>query len=210
MSVEIRVPSLGESIVDAVIANWLKHVGEPVQQGDGLVELETDKVNVEVSAEQSGILQQIIKKEGDVVAVGEVLGIIDEHGRVPLADTLAPAVSGNISSALSSSQTTTDGQRPPSPLARKIAAEHNVDLAQVKGSSQYGRVTKDDVINYLEQSTQQPSPATVVASPPQAVSSVSTNNATRDIPTPAAISLPTLQGRPSPSVWLKPSIQQQC
>src|SRR6267154_6729745 len=78
MPVEIRVPSLGESIVDAVIANWLKHEGDHVNQGDALVELETDKVNVEVTAEQSGVLQKIVKQEGDTVAVGEVLGVIGE------------------------------------------------------------------------------------------------------------------------------------
>src|SRR5713101_4889439 len=86
MSIEIRVPSLGESIVDATIATWLKHEGDPVQQGDALVELETDKINVEVNAEQSGILQQVIKKEGDNVAVGDVLGIIGEA-----AETAPPA-----------------------------------------------------------------------------------------------------------------------
>src|SRR5437588_2771909 len=78
MPVEIRVPSLGESIVDAVIASWLKHEGDNVSQGDALVELETDKVNVEVTAEQSGVLQKIVKQEGDTVAVDEILGVIDE------------------------------------------------------------------------------------------------------------------------------------
>src|SRR2546423_13302720 len=80
MPVEIRVPSLGESIVDAVIASWLKHEGDNVSQGDALVELETDKVNVEVTAEQRGVLQKIVKQEGDTVAVDEVLAVIDEGG----------------------------------------------------------------------------------------------------------------------------------
>src|SRR5436190_33119 len=78
MPIEIRVPSLGESIVDAVIASWLKHEGDNVSQWDALVELETDKVNVEVTAEQNGVLQKIIKQEGETVAVDEVLGVIDE------------------------------------------------------------------------------------------------------------------------------------
>src|SRR5437870_1879051 len=76
MSIEIRVPQLGESIVDAVVATWLKHEGDTVQQGEAVVELETDKANIEVSAEQSGILQMIKRHEGDYVAVDEVLGII--------------------------------------------------------------------------------------------------------------------------------------
>src|SRR5437660_10396174 len=78
MSGEIRVPTMGESIVDAVVASWLKHEGDSVSQGDALVELETDKVNVEVTAEQSGVLQKIVKHEGDTVSVGDVLGTIGE------------------------------------------------------------------------------------------------------------------------------------
>src|SRR6266567_439283 len=89
MSTEIRVPALGESIVDAVIAKWLKHEGDAVQQGDVLVELETDKVNVEVNAEQSGVLQRVDKKEGDVVAVGDVLGLIGEGSGVSTAKSSA-------------------------------------------------------------------------------------------------------------------------
>src|SRR5215469_5226340 len=76
MSVEIRVPSLGESIVDATVASWLKREGDPVQRGEALVELETDKINVEVNAEEDGVLQKIAKQAGDIVAVGEVIGTI--------------------------------------------------------------------------------------------------------------------------------------
>ena len=76
---EIRVPTMGESIVDAVVASWLKHEGESVSQGDALVELETDKVNVEVSAERSGVLQKILKQAGDEVTVGDVLGMIGDE-----------------------------------------------------------------------------------------------------------------------------------
>src|SRR5438477_6081105 len=98
MPVEIRVPSLGESIVDAVIASWLKHEGDNVSQGDALVELETDKVNVEVSAEQSGVLQKIVKQEGDTVAVGEILGVIGEGPATEAeagTDVPVPAGMGN-------------------------------------------------------------------------------------------------------------------
>src|SRR2546428_13690684 len=83
MAVEIHVPALGESIVDAVIATWLKKEGDQVKQGESLVELETDKVNVEVSAEQNGVLQKILKHEGDVVAVGDVLGMIGDSVEEP-------------------------------------------------------------------------------------------------------------------------------
>ena len=166
MAVEIKVPSLGESIVDAVVANWLKHEGDSVSQGEALVELETDKVNVDVPSEQSGILQKIEKQEGDVVSVGDVLCLIGESAAVPapVATTaptnrsgslpeIAPTPSGQLSAL--------DSHRPPSPLARRIAAENNVDLSQIRGDSARGRVTKDDVINYLEQSKSGQLPAIV-------------------------------------------------
>lgn len=185
MAVEIRVPALGESIVDATIATWLKREGDTVKRGEALVELETDKVNVEVNAEEDGVLQKTNKQVGDVVSVGEVIGIIaasagtesssneatTESVKVtPLApgqqettQAMPPAEPlQNTASAVQEqrtvavSQTGSDAQRPPSPLARRIAAENNVDLAQVKGSSPHGRITKDDVITYMEQSTQTP------------------------------------------------------
>src|SRR5437588_8361891 len=98
MSGEIRVPTMGESIVDAVIATWLKHEGDSVSQGEALVELETDKVNVEVSAEQSGVLQKIVKQEGDTVAVGEILGVIGDGASTEAeagTDVPVPAGMGN-------------------------------------------------------------------------------------------------------------------
>lgn len=176
MSVEIRVPTLGESIVDATIANWLKHEGDTVNVGDALVELETDKVNVEVTAGQSGILQKIVKREGDTVAVDEVLGVIgDQVATAAPAQTQAttsvsaPAANGQGGQqVLTGPLQSTDGQRPPSPLARRIAEDHNVDISQVKGNSPHGRVVKDDVISYMEQqrSEQQQAP---VAAPVAAV-----------------------------------------
>src|SRR5688572_22312408 len=78
MALEIRVPELGESIVDAVIVKWLKQPGEQVSRNEPLVELETDKVNVEVPAEQAGVLEGISRQEGDTVEVGEVLGTLAE------------------------------------------------------------------------------------------------------------------------------------
>jgi 2-oxoglutarate dehydrogenase E2 component (dihydrolipoamide succinyltransferase) len=191
MSVEIRVPALGESIVDATIAQWLKHEGDPVQKGDVLVELETDKINVEVNAEQSGILQRVDKQEGDVVAVGDVLGVLGESAETSPAKTAAPTPTAQQPVQAASERqreplqaqpggqlpvhTTADGQRPPSPLARRIAEELNVDISQVKSSSPHGRVTREDVINYLEQNVQK-SPAQEQA--------VSTEAAPVSAPTP--------------------------
>jgi 2-oxoglutarate dehydrogenase E2 component (dihydrolipoamide succinyltransferase) len=230
MSVEIRVPELGESIVDAVVANWLKHEGDTVNTGDALVELETDKINVEVSAEQSGVLQKIAKQEGDVVAVGDVLGMLGESSGVSTAASQAtPMVQkstaqadsrGRMSEAeqpqpaqaradgqkvstgqLQAAQEPYNGQRPPSPLARRIAADYNVDLSQVKGNSPHGRVTRDDVIGYLEQNKQASSqqvaePATIPAQHPAPASS----------PQPVATIAPTA---PAPATKTAPAIVTQ-
>lgn len=143
MSIEVLVPALGESVVSATIANWLKHEGDAVHQGEALVELETDKVNMEVSADQSGVLQKILKREGDEVAIGDVLAFIGEVAIAPAAQATSTA---SVPLARTGSVTT-----PVSPLARRIAADHNVDLSQVKGSSPHGRVTKEDVVSHMEQ-----------------------------------------------------------
>jgi 2-oxoglutarate dehydrogenase E2 component (dihydrolipoamide succinyltransferase) len=179
MALEIRVPELGESIVDAVIANWLKHEGDTVKKGDTLVELETDKVNVEVSAEQSGMLQKIIKREGDEVSVGDVLGTIGESVELPAgtrAESPAEQVKTNGQGPSTGQEQpvplTTDGQRPVSPLARRIAADYNVDLSQVKGNSPHGRVTRDDVISYMEKTSAQQATAASTVTVPSPVKEV--------------------------------------
>lgn len=201
MAVEIKVPALGESIVDAVVANWLKQEGETVTQGEALVELETDKVNLEVFAEQNGVLQKIGKQAGEVVSVGEVLGLIGEgtvapggsEAREPVQNlatqpeqatpvqTLQSAPAPEPARAGSGPLLPLDSHRPPSPLARRIAAEYNVDISQVKGNSAHGRVTKDDVINYLEQSKSGMLPP--VASSPTPAPSRSVSSAPLFMPT---------------------------
>ena len=212
MSVEIRVPALGESIVDATIATWLKHEGDPVQQGDVLVELETDKVNVEVNAEQSGVLQQVIKKEGDNVAVGDVLGIIGAAAETAPPERAQPdqAADGRqparrTTGELVPTQQKTASERAPSALARKIAAEHNVDLSQVKSSSPHGRITREDVLSYLEQSApvqEQPaaSPSAAPVAPTPPAPSPAPRTATSAppapvVPTPVPVPQPALDRR---------------
>jgi len=183
MPVDIRVPTLGESVVEATIGRWLKHEGDTVNQDEALVELENDKVNMEVGADQSGVLQKIVKREGDTVAVGEVLGVIAESSQAPAAQAgdgqkipseqlqSEPVTSERQKVSTGQLPPTTrasDGQRPPSPLARRIASEYNVDLSQVKGTSPHGRVTKDDVIGYMEQHVQNTAPSQRVAQPDKA------------------------------------------
>ncbi len=164
MAVEIRVPALGESIVDAVIATWLKSEDDEVKQGEVLLELETDKVNVEVSAEQSGVLQKILKQTGDVVTVGEVVGMISESDgaakgiphETSVLENMPDRQSSNAQQQVASQMV--DGQKSVSPLARRIADDYNIDLSQVTSHSPHGRVTKDDVISFLEKTSGQQSP----------------------------------------------------
>ncbi len=166
MPVEIRVPALGESVVDATVAAWRKREGDPVAQGEVLVELETDKVNLEVSAEQSGVLQKIIRQQGETVGIGDVLAVIAEGAGtqrppVPAAER-SPAQPQPAPEAAPQPWPAPISPEPPAalgvtptepaaatPLARRIAAEHNIDLAQVR--SEHGRVTKEDVLGYLGQ-----------------------------------------------------------
>jgi 2-oxoglutarate dehydrogenase E2 component (dihydrolipoamide succinyltransferase) len=202
MAVEIHVPALGESIVDAVIATWLKKEGDQVKQGESLVELETDKVNVEVSAEQNGVLQKILKQEGDVVAVGDVLGMIGDSVEEP-AGVVRPETPAVQHPALP----VADGQRPVSPLARRIADENSVDLSQVKSSSPHGRVTKDDVINYMEKTTEQQGTAlsTVAAPPPHSDGGASATPA-KEIPVKEA---PLASTIPQPSIQPVPGGREE-
>ena len=148
-TVNIVVPALGESVVEATIARWLKQEGDTVRAGDPLVELETDKVDLEVPAEVDGILLQIDRQEGEDVQIGDILGKIDETA----VDKSAPAPSQ--SSALDS--TTSDAKsaqlpeddRDATPVAKRMAAEERVDLEEVDGTGSGGRITKQDVEAYV-------------------------------------------------------------
>jgi len=130
--ISIKVPPLGESIVEATVGKWLKQVGDTVAAGETLVELETDKVNVEVPAEQAGVLGQILKDEGQNVGVGEVIGTLDagpSDGAAPqdgaraasAAAPAAPAVRAASAAAPPDQPRADDARAPASPVARRIA-----------------------------------------------------------------------------------------
>jgi 2-oxoglutarate dehydrogenase E2 component (dihydrolipoamide succinyltransferase) len=168
MPVEIRVPALGESVVDATVAAWRKREGEQVQQGEVLVELETDKVNLEVSAEQSGVLQQILKQQGETVGIGEALAVIAEGAAAEAAP--APAQPSAPAAKQQPEEREARPTAPPAPaskangaphatpVARRVAAEHHLDLSQIQADGPHGRLTKEDVLGYLEQRPQVPAP----------------------------------------------------
>jgi 2-oxoglutarate dehydrogenase E2 component (dihydrolipoamide succinyltransferase) len=143
MPANIVVPEVGESIVDARVAKWLRKEGDAVSAGDPLVELETDKIDVEVSAPQAGVLKRIDRKDGEDVKVGEVLGVI-EDGAGAAATAAPPAQTKGAAAPPAAASAPADKPRA-TPTARKAAQEHEVDLSRVRGSGDAGRVMKRDV-----------------------------------------------------------------
>ena len=160
----IVVPELGESVVEARIAKWLKKAGDHVEVGDPLVELETEKTNLELSAEKRGVITSIARKEGDDVKIGELLAVVDENG----AGAPGPAASGNgakAAAAAPAAPSESTGPAAPAeepratPTARRMAKDHEVDLGGVQGTGAAGRVTKQDVKNALAPTESKVAPA---------------------------------------------------
>jgi 2-oxoglutarate dehydrogenase E2 component (dihydrolipoamide succinyltransferase) len=160
----IVVPVLGESIVEARIAKWLKKAGDHVEVGDPLVELETEKTNLELTAEKRGVITSLARKEGEDVKIGEVLAVVDEGGAGAPPAQAAP---GNGSKGTAAAAAPTSPAPAPAsarapepaaapaeepratPTARRMAKDHEVDLGGVQGTGSAGRVTKQDVKNAL-------------------------------------------------------------
>ncbi|HLZ31515.1 MAG TPA: 2-oxoglutarate dehydrogenase complex dihydrolipoyllysine-residue succinyltransferase [Chloroflexota bacterium] len=196
-NVEVRVPVLGESIVDATVGAWLKREGEPVEAGEALVQLETEKVNVDVAADQAGVLGKIARQEGETVHPGDVLATITEGTRAAAApanaraDADKPAPSTSTGPALPNASPGTP--RPPgmaaeaaeadrphaSPVARRMAEEHGLDLASVEGTGTGGRVTREDVERHLGAAASPAAPA-AASKPPLTPEQPSTDGARRE------------------------------
>ncbi len=158
MTTEIKAPTFPESVQDGTIVTWHKQVGETVSRDELLVEVETDKVVLEVVAPTDGTVSEIVKPEGEVVLSGEVLGRV-EAGAV----AAAPAAS---SAAAPEAQATSGDEDPiAAPAARKLAAEKGIDLAQVKGTGKGGRITKEDVSNFSVPSSPASAPAAAKSAP---------------------------------------------
>jgi 2-oxoglutarate dehydrogenase E2 component (dihydrolipoamide succinyltransferase) len=162
----IVVPQLGESVIEARIARWLKKQGDAVAAGEPLVELETDKIDLEVNAESAGVLARIDRHDGDDVKVGEVLGVIEEgpgsgvqgaESGVPPAASARQAPVQPVTNQVQPAQPAQPAQpNQPSaadvkatPTAKKVAEEHGVDLSKIAGSGDGGRVTKEDVQKFV-------------------------------------------------------------
>jgi 2-oxoglutarate dehydrogenase E2 component (dihydrolipoamide succinyltransferase) len=162
---------MGESIFEGTITKWLKKPGEKVQRDEPLFEISTDKVDAEIPAPASGVLQEIKVPEGSTVQVNTVVGVIGEGNGAPAPakpeapaaspvkkETPAPPLQAAVTAPVIAPETEEDSNSDvrSSPLVRKLAREHNVDLAKVSGTGTGGRVTKQDILDFVEQLTAGP------------------------------------------------------
>jgi 2-oxoglutarate dehydrogenase E2 component (dihydrolipoamide succinyltransferase) len=173
---DIRVPTLGESVTEATIGRWFKHAGDSVTVDEPLVELETDKVTIEVPAPAAGVLSEILVKDGETVAPGALLGQIKEGAGAPAKPVAAPAAAAlppakpapppPQPAPTPAAPKTAPADAPLAPSVRKLAAESGVSAATVQGSGKDGRVTKGDMLDAIARAVQTPTP---VAQPAAAV-----------------------------------------
>src|SRR5687768_9067393 len=168
---DIRVPTLGESVTEATIGRWFKQPGESVSVDEPLVELETDKVTIEVPAPAAGVLADIAAKDGETVAVGALLGEIKEGAAAAAktaptgrpdekTDTVQAIGAGpeETKPAAKPAAKAAPADAPLAPSVRKLSAESGVDAGQVPGSGKDGRVTKGDMMAAIERAAAAPTP----------------------------------------------------
>src|SRR3569623_2361356 len=158
MRIEVKVPALPESVADATLAKWHKQAGQAVRRDENLVDLETDKVMLEIVAPQDGVLAELKKSDGTVVKSGEVVAEIDTDGAAPPTADSAPTAATKAQAAQARSSSTTHAaaakksDAPPlSPAVRKRVAEQQIDVAEISGTGKGGRVTKGDLIRHAGQ-----------------------------------------------------------
>lgn len=173
MPYNIVVPDLGESVVEATVARWLKKEGEPVSVGEAVMVLETEKVDLEVGAERDGVLSSIVQQDGADVKVGDVLGVIDEaaaaNGKAAPAEKPAPAAPASTPTP---APVEVEPSKQATPVAQRVASDKQVDLTQVEPSRPGARITKNDVERYVEaqQTPAKPAPAPSPAPAPMSAS----------------------------------------
>jgi 2-oxoisovalerate dehydrogenase E2 component (dihydrolipoyl transacylase) len=197
MSTTITMPQLGESVAEGTIGKWLKEPGDRIERDEPLVEVITDKVNAEIPSPVAGVVQRIVVPEGETVPVGAELAVIGdaaaageqpreteakaEQAAPPPSPAAQPPAPVAVASAQAPRDDQTDeedgedaGPKRASPLVRRLAREHRVDLDQLTGSGLGGRVTKNDILSYIEQRGEQPdavaAQAQAPATPPEAPS----------------------------------------
>src|SRR5690606_13761166 len=169
MAIEIKAPTFPESVADGTVATWHKQPGEAVKRDELLVDIETDKVVLEVVAPADGVLSKVLKGEGETVLSEEVIAVV-EAGAVaaaPSAPAAAPAVSAPAAAAPAAEKG--EGEEPLlAPAARKLAEENGIDPASLTGTGKGGRVTKEDVVAAIEAKKKAPAAAPAKAAAPAA------------------------------------------
>jgi len=176
MPLQVLMPQLGESVVEGTITKWLKAVGEQVEEYEPLLEINTDKVDSEIPSPGTGVLLDILVPEGTTVQAGSLLAWIGEPGEKIPSEMTSPAVEAvpQAEAAGMPAAANIPAGAPPapgrdrelgfiSPVVARMASEHNLDLYQIPGSGQNGRITKKDVLNYLERIQKAPQPVAVGA-----------------------------------------------
>jgi 2-oxoglutarate dehydrogenase E2 component (dihydrolipoamide succinyltransferase) len=179
MTIEIKVPSLGESVTEATVAKWYKNVGDVVKADEILVEIETDKVTLEVNAPCAGVLEEISFSSGDTITVGDVLGAMSENDTMSENDNLGDK---NINATLSA--TLMPNQTPEvilSPAAKKIAAEKSIKPASLQGTGKNERVTKADVLAAINATSTHKVAQTMAINPVAATNATDTSKRTERI-----------------------------
>lgn len=224
MPTNVLMPQMGESIAEGTIVRWIKKVGDQVERDEPLFEISTDKVDAEIPSPAGGVLTEVRAKEGDTIPVNEVVAVIGEAGAraaeapvvsadqgtapMPPSPTPLPSAPAPQAPPPAAGPSVEDLRRQKSsPLVRKIAAEHGVDISQVAGTGISGRVTKHDILDYLESAEGGQAPAQAAAP------------AARPAPAPAApvvaAAAPAPAGAPAPTgtipaAWgVKPGAQDE-
>lgn len=170
MAIEIKAPQFPESVADGTVATWHKQPGDAVKRDELIVDIETDKVVMEVLAEADGVLTEIVKNEGDTVLSGELLGKL-EAGATAAAAPAAPAATATATAAAAPATDASTEDAILAPAARKLAEENGIDPNSVKGTGKDGRVTKEDLVAAIEAKKSAPAakPAAAAAAPVVAV-----------------------------------------
>lgn len=171
MAIEIKAPTFPESVADGTVATWHKKPGEAVKRDELIVDIETDKVVIEVLAEADGVLAEIIKNEGDTVLSNELLGKLTEGGAAAAAPAAAPAAAAAPAQAAAPAAAAGDDAIL-SPAARKLAEESGIDPNSIAGTGKGGRVTKEDVVAAVEAKKNAPAAAAKPAAAPAVAAAV--------------------------------------
>ncbi|MEM7465686.1 MAG: 2-oxoglutarate dehydrogenase complex dihydrolipoyllysine-residue succinyltransferase [Pseudomonadota bacterium] len=151
--IEVKVPALAESVPDATLLDWYKQAGEAVSRGENLIDLETDKVTLEIAAPESGVLKEIKKQTGDIVLTDDILAVIDTEGAA--SDS---ASSNDTPAANDEPQAVAGDAAKFGPAVRKLIEEHQLDASAIPATGKDGRITKADVQNYLDNASKASEP----------------------------------------------------